>query len=931
MVNGNPNRPQGNENQENGAQGPDVSGDNINQGRRSFMKDAMSALVVGVGLTSPVAAAVSKILAVEDGAVDPESQAAQASQSVGSLTPPTIQEIDGEEVAFYEETRGVMLLEKFRSKEDTSGRYQHLVHLFKITFNSDKREFIYYDLWGRPLARAAIPKGFSGWSDKKKTEWHNENRKECAGMTDKIVTPTDPERSGFPFVTTSSTIAKSAASRLEQTSYDVNYFDGKEITIKEAIRKITAHYGVPYHLALGLGGIESAFKKDAVSSADAVGIFQFLDSTARGQAIPYVDSAEDTDFRSAPIYTDFAANKYNRFYQTELFCAHYNYLKQKLKPQLGGLTARIRQIDPNFNTDLEEVAIMTCHNAGLNNPDHPEQGVIPAIARFMTLSDKEIKARLGRPPYGLDVWLALLANSYGYPESTIGPNVFHYAIKAYAMGSLLSGTDMLEKYKEPRSDQPVSERASQLVSSGWKTSRRVSSGMAGAVAVATSLASVPLLLSASADLGKRQVTRRTFGKVVAGAFATASMQWKTGFPFRFQQNKAEKKAEEAKQEQLSQTTTYEHEVYPDVLEKAKEELDKVYVDLKKQGAITLRTSETSRCTGAPVQMTAQKKLLADTFDEALGEDFSPTKIAKAFESRKYFIQSKAKCTNATCERENDKEIAAWDKKIEELSRSYKAWRKKQMDDGEIIKMEADNKDLPYFCQQVGPDSGEVNYPESLWMHKEFEPILGTLVELVNYQIDLFNADPAAYGHPELAAINFKIPRISALKISGAMRNFAQQYDSYNPNKTKDKSAHLIGRAIDITAPRKPVRKEWKVARLVDPFVFDDEVLMPAGAKLHSKKGEGDKTRIILSAMIGRALVYMQEPLKKEVGVEILPLWENSSQCYHITMKPPQSGVPNSKKEEIKGPVSVQQSNPEPAPQAPPSIPSLQDIVEEAGD
>ena len=288
-----------------------------------------------------------------------------------------------------------------------------------------------------------------------------------------------------------------------------------------------------------------------------------------------------------------------------------------------------------------------------------------------------------------------------------------------------------------------------------------------------------------------------------------------------------------------------HEVYAAVLADTLPTIDRLYEEMRGRG--DFERTEAEEAWRRNFLIDQQYELLEPVFSEALGANYQSNMWREAL-------------------------------------KVHEEWTQKQIEGGLFIRMEEDNPQLPYFAQQVGMGSGETgNNPDMLWMRKEFLVIMGTLVSLVNYQIDLFNKSPLAYGGVNLDGS--LIPHISAIKISGAFRTLAHHAGLGSMAAKTRPSVHVIGHGLDIAALR-PEEVDFEVVRFVEPFLVRGVEQLPAGAKLKAA-GFGEQTRIVLSRMIGRALMCMETPLENHQNIFLRALWENVPRNWHLTMRPPE--------------------------------------------
>ncbi|MFT5682842.1 MAG: hypothetical protein ACI8RZ_003766, partial [Myxococcota bacterium] len=205
--------------------------------------------------------------------------------------------------------------------------------------------------------------------------------------------------------------------------------------------------------------------------------------------------------------------------------------------------------------------------------------------------------------------------------------------------------------------------------------------------------------------------------------------------------------------------------------------------------------------------------------------------------------------------------------------------------GQMIPIHPASPDLPYFCQQVGENSGLDNHPDALFMHRDFLTVLYALRALINHQIGLFNTDAARLGFPGFP----RIPWVSAVKISGAFRPMMQFYElnrRYPGRTTRSLSAHTIGHALDIGALA-PALPGAGVVRFAGDMRDQEGTVHVRAGELLPTAGFGNQTRKILSRMIGRSLMLMTTPLRQHLGVTLYPLWEARQLNWHVVIHVPE--------------------------------------------
>lgn len=780
----------------------------------------------------------------------------------------------------YTASGEVMRKTKFIGTTSTGETQNRFVDLF-ITINKSPEDvFFYYDAVGQLLLEVKLPEELNKIRAEKGRDeyiralqtWHNENRRNL--LPNEAVTPNDFDSLGYPFVGSAklpkvddvdtseqdtdapteqgmiAVVMRRLSETLESKGSKPTYFSGEKLTLFDAITRIAEAYDVPVAVAMGLGANESGFQKDAISKADARGIYQLTKGGFNdAKAFAHAHTEFSKGFRLEPIGA-FETDWQNRFVQIELFCAYYSYLMNQLRAPIEKMEDRIRTLDPSFPVGcLREIGVVNAYNAG-------EGTIKNAIKRFLLLSDEEIQIRIGKPPYGVDVWLSMLAHSFGLKDndksSLVGLHVFTYPQKAFALGSLIrSEQNFVSKY-DAEKDEPMLEFTDfeDTVNATVNTAKNVLTRIASFVSFASGTTT---LVAVKRTQNKEGLTRRNFIKGLVGSVALAvpAAQAAADLLPSFEDVKDTVEADKS------------IEVDPQLLSEAKAKLDGLYVSLKeyyeKEGRTGLTPKEQNVRRFATINQ--QRKLLEREFVKMFGEE-----IFDEFASSKNL---------STKDRINlyDRAAAAQEKYVE-----------KQKKSGELVRISEIDGSKPIFPEQVGKMSGTDNDPDSLYMHKDFEWITASVIELMNHQIDAFNANPAIYG---IKDPNFPtLPHVTSIKVSGALRDVMQTkkmlLGGQAGRTTKDVSAHWLGLALDIgsfaTAGGHMVelKEDLKESK-------NGKTMVKGGKKLPNG-GFGKRTREIYSMMIGRALFSMVGPLRDR-GIEIAPLWEPSQLNWHVVYCP----------------------------------------------
>lgn len=794
----------------------------------------------------------------------------------------------------------------FRSERSTGGIQDDFVDLFKDVFEAPVGTFFYFDASGKVLltemeteplrrsresidslqAEAEKPKADVGKIQRQIDElvserkrliqpWHNANRARAGGPA---VTPDNYADWGYPFVSTptiKSTRLESGAESLIQVvterlrqpissgSTKPEYFNGETRTLYDAITEIAKAYDIPRAIILGIGANESGYNRFAKSEADARGIFQikehaFSDAKAYIEKHPELGSA----LRSGSVTGTFDGSALdNRLVSAELCCAYYAQTKEWLKKDVRALEDRLSQVDPSFPAgSLLTIATINGYNAGAGN-------IKLCIKRFVSLSDEEIRARLGEPPYGADAWLGVIALSYGVAnakgEIAIGPDVFMYPQKILAMGSLIMAEENALFSADRVRVQSMLPSLPDLPSLPELPSRRSfwdsfakATGIAAAVAGFTSLADTTRDRRSRPEGGA--MTRRDALKLGAASVGLAS-------PFA-RKGREWLGSEEPEEEVI--------EPYADSVEgDAARALDALDAELRIRAADgESGWTPDEKTEKSQFKAPQNRALLLPKFEDMLGKDMIKRldRAGSTADKMKLYVEADA------------------------LQRKYVA---REVAAGNIVPVNADDPANPFFCEQVGVAGGIGNNPEALYVRREFLTVTRTLLILVNRQIDAFNENPTTYG---IRDANFPIlPHISALKISSMLRPTSVTGDLMTSGKggatTKSgMTPHWLGSAIDIASY---ATKPWKnkktglmegvmghMARLEGDLLSakNGTVLVPAGGLLDNG-GSGERTREILSKMVGRALFAMREPLERREGIIIQPLWEAGQLNWHIAL------------------------------------------------
>ncbi|MFA4815103.1 MAG: transglycosylase SLT domain-containing protein [Candidatus Gracilibacteria bacterium] len=833
----------------------------------------------------------------------------------------------------YSEVGKIVSSGKYEDKTGTGDIQARFTDLFRDIFEKDGEYAFYFDKYGNLLLQVEFPqnlkenranirllrdemtgkmgalssakkkdkeklrkeitqltKALSDLKAKNKAEtqeWHNQNRLACQ-VDGETVIPKNYDDLGYPFVHTTIlseeeydenpglTIKEVVLKRLEENVSSNKthpiYFNGEQRNLYDAIIEIATAYDVPRAIALGIPANESMFRKKAESEADAKGIYQFTKDgfeQAKRYAQGHPEFGRKLRSESIGNYND---SWPNRFVSAELFCAYYRSIKDSLKDNISSLEERIKKLDPSLPSGtFGDLVAMTAYNAG---PGRTKR----CLARFTALSDEQIKQIVGEPPYGVDVWIGLIAYSFGMKmngESTgVGADVFMYSQKAIAMGSIIRDEEnMLEVLNrdKPGFSTELKPDASENNGSADEHKDNQSSGKRNWLRTAFGLLAVTSAATAGASIAaKRQsaqggLTRRDVLKGLVAVGAAASLPFGSGKATG--KDKQELGADVDAQIPETGDEVGAEYVYNQTLVQGSKKLDAVYADLRRRikdretGGIMSYTPDESDDLRRYL-MPQQTALLRGRFKDMLGDS-----LESEFE----------RMTTAQIRRKV-RGNPNGDNMLRQAQEKQGRYIAEQVDRGEVIRLSENDSKKPYFCEQVGSSSGSGNNPENMLAGKEMEKIMGTLVTLVNHQIDIFNGDKVAYG---ITDKNFPaLPRISAIRVTGALRTPQQSlnYLQRGLPATLDLSSHWAGRAIDLASKKSANGNMVRLADdLVDPTTG---IQFRAGEKLPNG-GYGKRTREIYSHMIGRALFAMEIPLKTD-GIVLQPLWEQGQRNWHLT-------------------------------------------------
>lgn len=299
--------------------------------------------------------------------------------------------------------------------------------------------------------------------------------------------------------------------------------------------------------------------------------------------------------------------------------------------------------------------------------------------------------------------------------------------------------------------------------------------------------------------------------------------------------------------------TTDYPLYPEALAEGKILLESIYKKLRAKKSTKLLASEKKRLTNWST--TQRVRALKPLFKKAFGSEWES-----------YLTPGKSGSLPALpatfFETEGEKQ--------EEYLRNALA-------SGDTVEIEDESPSQPFFCQQVGRSTGTKNNHDSMYVHKEMLPTMGTLIALVNDQIDEFNADPGAFGVTEEG---FHLPHVVSVKASGAHRNVAARHKG----STESFSDHWTDTALDIISEGDTYGA--KVCRFKEALVYQGDTILPEGGYLPAQ-GEPSLHRDIVVTMIERALFVLEDALKKLPGhPKLMSRYEPGiAKNWHIALVP----------------------------------------------
>ncbi len=737
----------------------------------------------------------------------------------------------------------------------------------------------------RKKVKKTVPVVLKKMTDAEKNTFQNELRKTIPAVEN--IPAKDFKAPGYPLLATTVIPGTEVNGEKEKSRMDIilerlkeevqgpRYLEGKSMPLYEAILKIADAYDIPHAIALGIGADESGFDKDIpVSSADAYGIFQIQSSGNDSKPAAYemarkyakkhpefsgkIRKGELKDFKAS--FNGVVEWK-NRLVQAEMFCAYFRHVQEELRETVDALELRLQTLDPSYLMGtLSLIAPITAYNGG-------PTGIKKTMLRFLKLSDSEMLDMIGVPPYGMDVWQAVLANSYdrvtkldpkGKTLKTSGQRtvVLTYAAKVLAMGSrIMEDQNILEgiaKYGQgdyvpaetSANENPTLPGSEALSTVPSKPSRVGMYSAYFATALAAILTGVRAGNQTKEGLRQEGLTRRN---LFFGAAALAGVATPVARAVANVIDFGETNAEPPKQEEPEAPEVITpYPVYPEALADGKERLKKIYEKIKEE--------KRSVKEHLPVE------------DNRLSHWKTPARVAelkplmrKAFgEKWKAYLES----GNALPESFYITEMA-----------TQAAFLKAALESGDTVPIKEDDPSQPFFCQQVGMPDGAENNPDSMYVHKEMLPVMGTLIALVNDQIDAFNADPSSFGEKDK---DFKkIPHVLSLKVSGAHRNV----NDLLAGSTDSFSDHWTDTCLDMIA-LSPHAGRYAF-KFKEALVYKGETLIPAGGKVPTVGRLGVHTREIVITMIERALFVLEDSLKGRPGhPEIMPRFEGKAAPYY---------------------------------------------------
>lgn len=722
---------------------------------------------------------------------------------------------------------------------------QNKVFLFQDIFTDENPDNVtYYDALGTVLDKKKLPKAWASMTAGDRKSWLESKKPEGTGPVFY-----DGIHVSFPDFKADSgkSLVETAADRSAEETADKRFFDGEKVSLSDAVWKICEAYEVPVEIAMGFAANQSLFDKNAVdfNSAGEMGgrgLFK-ITGGAYTDALRYMQKhSESSDKVRKGKLGLFEKEWTNRFVQIEVFCAYYRHLYDGLTSPHGALkvlTDRLNVIDPSFSSDsLEELAVITAYYSGPTR-------VMQVVEAFAELSDDEIKKSVGEPPYGTDTWSKLLIASFG--TNGIDQRSLDFAGKVYAMSAMVSeeGADYVDS-------------ATGNHDSAWMKALSILSAMGAVGAGSTLLAQTSGKKKAGGTLSRRDMIKGLLG----GAALATPVAKAIGASVTLPDQSADEEEVPPPADTIPSINIPvpapgpEKQAFPEVVAESRKILDDLYADLRKRKRIRRTANEKSEA--RLYVQPEQDKLIKPTFEKIIGKDLTNKMLAtlkKPQSERNYIYDAAAK--------------------------KVKAYRDKCLTDGTFVPLKDDNG--ASFCEGVGTESGIANNHEWMCLHKQMPPILETMTVLVNHQIDLFNADPSAYGIKKFP----KISHISAHRISGALRGPEQTKNMLNnPAQakltTKSLTVHWTGQAVDAGSYANGAAHMVRVAE--DMLDEDGKVALHAG-QLLSNSGFGTSTREFLSIFMGRALFAMRVPLETIEHIRLMPLWEPTPKNWHIASAP----------------------------------------------
>lgn len=723
---------------------------------------------------------------------------------------------------------------------------QNKVVLFQNIFTDENPDNVtYYDALGTVLEKKKLPKAWASMTAGDRKSWLESKKPEGTGPIFY-----DGIRVSFPDFKTDSgkSLVETVADRSAEETADKRFFDGEKMSLSDAVWKICEAYEVPVEIAMGFAANQSLFDKNAVDlnsegEMGGRGLFK-ITGVAYTDALRYMQSHSENSAKVRKGKLGLFEKEWtNRFVQIEVFCAYYRHLYDGLTSPHGALkvlTDRLDTIDPSFSSDsLEELAVITAYYSG---PTRVRQ----VIESFAQLSDDEIKKSVGEPPYGTDTWSKLLIASYG--TNGIDQRSLDFSGKVYAMSAMVSeeGADYVDS-------------ATGNHDSAWMKALSILSAMTAVGAGGTLAAEASGKKKREGTLSRRDMIKGLMG----GAALATPIAKAIGASVTLPDLSSDEVEPPSPPPVIPSVEipsvdifTPEKQAFPEVVAESKKILDELYADLRKRKRIRRTANEDSE--SRLYLQPKQDELIKPTFEKIIGKDLTAKMLAtrKRPQSERNYIYDAA-------------------------AKKVAAYRDQCLADGTFVPLKDDNG--ASFCEGVGSETGTGNNHEWMCLHKQMPPILETMTELVNYQIDLFNADPSAYGIKKYP----KMSHISAHRISGALRGPEQTKSMLNDPKlakttTKSLTVHWTGRAVDAGSYANGAAHMVRVAE--DMLNEEGDLALKAG-QLLSNSGFGITYREFLSIFMGRALFAMRVPLETIEHIRLMPLWEPTAKNWHIASAP----------------------------------------------